>query len=101
MVFIHSLSRQLRRPAAQLLSSKAAFARPTASPFSAVRTLTATASQQAKILMVLYDVSHPSPPTTAIYLYGQPVIPNVDCEKNIESPCRMRLTINLLPKPNC
>lgn len=63
MVFIRSLSRQLRRPATQLLGSKptlsaCSFARaPVAGVFSNARTLTASANLQGKVLLVLYDVS--------------------------------------------
>ena len=63
MVFIRSVSRQLRRPASSLLSSAGSSCRPTAfraSPLAglpATRTLTASASQQGKVLMVLYEVS--------------------------------------------
>lgn len=63
MVFIRSLSRQLRRPATQLLGSKptlanSSFARtPVAGAFSNARTLTASANLQGKVLLVLYDVS--------------------------------------------
>lgn len=63
MVFIRSLSRQLRRPASQLLSGASKptlatnfFARPTGA-FANARTLTASASLQGKVLLVLYDVS--------------------------------------------
>lgn len=62
MVFIRSLSRQLRRPATQLLSGAFKptatnnFARPTGA-FANARTLTASASFQGKVLLVLYDVS--------------------------------------------
>lgn len=66
MVFIHSLSRQLRRPVTQLLAtgSKSAlangrFARaPVSGAVSHARTLTASANLQGKVLLVLYDVSH-------------------------------------------
>lgn len=69
MVFIHSLSRQLRRPTAQFLSSAngplkpavapSTFARasPLAGSISKTRPLTATANLQGKVLLVLYDVS--------------------------------------------
>lgn len=66
MVFMRSFSRQLRRPATSLLSTKGAFAPAASSPFRAAplansiagaRTLTASANLQGKILMVLYDVS--------------------------------------------
>lgn len=66
MVFIRSLSRQLRRPATSFLSTKGTFSPPSSSPFRAVslggsisgaRTLTASANLQGKVLMVLYDVS--------------------------------------------
>jgi formate dehydrogenase len=56
MVFIRSLSRQLRRP---FLSGFKATPFARASPFSisGARTLTATANLQGKVLLVLYDVS--------------------------------------------
>ncbi|KAI4244684.1 MAG: hypothetical protein L6R40_002888 [Gallowayella cf. fulva] len=59
MVFARSISR-LSRPAASLLSSRLpAAAHPLAAPvpacFDGVRTLTATASLQSKVLLVLYD----------------------------------------------
>lgn len=63
MVFIRSLSRQLRRPTTQFLGSKpslatGSFARaPVAGAFSNARTLTASANLQGKVLLVLYDVS--------------------------------------------
>lgn len=67
MVFIRSLSRQLRRPF--LLSSlkptvaSNPFTRvsPLAGSISGARTLTATSNLQGKVLLVLYDVSHPQP----------------------------------------
>jgi len=66
MVFIRSLSRQLRRPATQLLAAGAkpvlangSFARaPVSGAVSHARTLTASANLQGKVLLVLYDVSH-------------------------------------------
>lgn len=66
MVFIRSLSRQLRRPALSLPFSQGVL-RPVASRPSAfgasvpsVRPLTASANLQGKVLLVLYDVSfHP------------------------------------------
>lgn len=66
MVFIRSLSRQLRRPATSLFSTKGVFSPPSSSPFwaaslggsvSGARTLTASANLQGKVLLVLYDVS--------------------------------------------
>lgn len=61
MVFARSLPRQLQRPAASLLAAPARPWRPSglqqAPVFSGVRTLTATAGRQGKVLMVLYDVS--------------------------------------------
>lgn len=66
MVFARPLSRQLGRSSTLLSaarSSRPAF-RPTplAGAFSGARTLTASASRQGKILMVLYDVCFYSPP---------------------------------------
>ncbi|KAF7162254.1 hypothetical protein CNMCM5623_007649 [Aspergillus felis] len=65
MVFIRSLSRQLRRPATSVFSTKGVFSPPSSSPFraaslggfsvSGARTLTASANLQGKVLMVLYD----------------------------------------------
>ncbi|KAH8631763.1 Formate dehydrogenase [Alternaria alternata] len=57
MVFLRSASR-LARPASSLLSARAG-PRLTSSlrQPNAFRTLTATASQQGKVLLVLYDVS--------------------------------------------
>lgn len=65
MVFIRSLSRQLRRPATQFLSAgplkpttSGSFPRaPVAGAFANARTLTASANLQGKVLLVLYDVS--------------------------------------------
>lgn len=68
MVFIRSLSRRLRRPATQFLAASgplkpvlapSPFARasPVAGAFSNARTLTATANNQGKVLLILYDVS--------------------------------------------
>lgn len=65
MVFIRSLSRQLRRPMAQFLSTgplnhvtTGSLNRgPVAGAFSNARTLTASANLQGKVLLVLYDVS--------------------------------------------
>ncbi|KAI4175472.1 MAG: hypothetical protein LQ343_001672 [Gyalolechia ehrenbergii] len=56
MVFARSLSR-LSRPAASLLSARAAAAPPLAARrcLGGVRTLTATSSLQSKVLLVLYD----------------------------------------------
>lgn len=58
MVFARSIPRTFQRPAASL------FARQWRAPvlqrtpvFSGVRTLTASATRQGKVLMVLYDVS--------------------------------------------
>lgn len=68
MVFTRSLSRLLRRPAAQFISGPlkpaaptGSFARtPIAGSFSNARTLTASTNLQGKVLLVLYDVSdHP------------------------------------------
>jgi formate dehydrogenase len=70
MVFIRSLSRQLRRPATQFISAgskpalaTSSFARaPVSGAFSHARMLTASANLQGKVLLVLYDVSgFPSP----------------------------------------
>jgi formate dehydrogenase len=57
MVFLRSASR-LARPASSILSARAG-PRLTSSlrQPNAFRTLTATASQQGKVLLVLYDVS--------------------------------------------
>ncbi|RAH80269.1 formate dehydrogenase [Aspergillus japonicus CBS 114.51] len=64
MVFMRSFSRQLRRPAASLLSSRGPLASagssplrtsPLANSITGARTLTASANLQGKILMVLYD----------------------------------------------
>jgi hypothetical protein len=55
MVFLRSLSRQVPRPATSLLTGRAFL--PRTSGFSGIRTLTATANRQGKVLMVLYDVS--------------------------------------------
>lgn len=64
MVFARSISRQLQRPAASLLATPARQWRAPVlqrSPvFSGIRTLTASAARQGKVLMVLYDVSLPS-----------------------------------------
>lgn len=65
MVFIRSLSRQLRRPATQFLSTgplkpatTGSFPRaPAAGAFGYARMLTATANLQGKVLLILYDVS--------------------------------------------
>lgn len=57
MVFIRSLTRQLRRPASSVLSGSAFAPKPVSGAFSHARTLTATAMNQGKVLMVLYDVS--------------------------------------------
>lgn len=62
MVFISSLSRQLRRPATKLFASGL---KPTAATgsfaqtgaFTNARTLTASTKLQGKVLLVLYDVS--------------------------------------------
>ena len=58
MVFIRSISSQLRRPASSLLSSSGFSFRPGIRPGSlpGARTLTASASRQGKVLMVLYEV---------------------------------------------
>ena len=64
MVFLRSASR-LARPTTSSLLSSAARAGPrltrASHPFArtpnAIRTLTATATQQGKVLLVLYDVS--------------------------------------------
>lgn len=72
MVFIRSISRQLRRPATQFLAANGPlkpavtpnpFARvsPLSGAFSNARTLTATANRQGKVLLVLYDVSQSAP----------------------------------------
>lgn len=64
MVFLRSASR-LARPASSLLSARAgprltgAFPSIARQP-NAIRTLTATATQQGKVLLVLYDVSSAS-----------------------------------------
>lgn len=61
MVFIRSLSRQLRRPflsgALKPTTASSPFIRPSplASSISGARTLTATANLQGKVLLVLYD----------------------------------------------
>ena len=63
MVFIRSLSSQLRRPAANFISgslrpaSSSFIKTPLAGSFSNARTLTASANLQGKVLLVLYDVS--------------------------------------------
>lgn len=66
MVFIRSLSRQLRRPATQFLSAGSLKPTTTGSfprapvaggAFANARTLTASANLQGKVLLVLYDVS--------------------------------------------
>lgn len=60
MVFTRSLCRQLGRPLLSRPFAAQPFAR--AAPwtaFSGVRTLTATANHQVKVLLVLYDVSEP------------------------------------------
>lgn len=57
MVFLRSFSRQLSRPGSSLLSGRASgLPRSAYNPaFSGVRSLSATASRQAKVLLVLYD----------------------------------------------
>lgn len=55
MVFARSIPRTFQRPAASLLATPARQWR--APVFSGVRTLTASATRQGKVLMVLYDVS--------------------------------------------
>lgn len=65
MVFIPSLSRQLRRPATHFLSAGplkpvttgSVIRAPLTGAFSNARTLTASANLQGKVLLVLYDVS--------------------------------------------
>ncbi|QKX60088.1 uncharacterized protein TRUGW13939_07230 [Talaromyces rugulosus] len=54
MVLSRSLFRQFQRPAASLFASRPLRAAP-APVFSGIRTLTATAAQQGKVLLVLYD----------------------------------------------
>ena len=76
---MHSLSRQLRRPAAQLLSAglkpataNNAFARsPVASAVPNARMLTASAKFQGKVLLVLYDVSIAFFSSSNIWSYPQ------------------------------
>jgi formate dehydrogenase len=58
MVLSRSLYRQFQRPAASLFASRPLRARAAPAPvFSGIRTLTATAARQGKVLLVLYDVS--------------------------------------------
>lgn len=61
MVFARSIPRTFQRPAASLLATPARQWRAPVlqrtSVFSGVRTLTASATRQGKVLMVLYDVS--------------------------------------------
>lgn len=60
MVFARSIPRTFQRPAASLLATPARQWGPVLhrTPiFSGVRTLTASATRQGKVLMVLYDVS--------------------------------------------
>lgn len=74
---MRSFSRQLRRPATSFLSAKGSSSlRPTGSPLRALpgansvsgaRTLTASASLQGKVLMVLYDVSVQSSRSAAVF----------------------------------
>lgn len=75
MVFIRSLSRQLRRTATQLLScgslkpavTTSPFVRaPVAGTFANGRTLTASAKLQGKVLLILYDVGDNSPNSYAV-----------------------------------
>lgn len=63
MVFTRPLSRAFQRPAASLLATPSRQWRaPALQPvFSGVRTLTASAVRQGKVLMVLYDVSLSGP----------------------------------------
>ena len=61
MVFLRSASR-LARPASSLLRARAGPRLTSLRQPNSIRTLTATASQQGKVLLVLYDVctvTHP------------------------------------------
>ena len=60
MVFARSIPRTFQRPAASLLATSRQWRAPAlqrTSVSSGVRTLTASATRQGKVLMVLYDVS--------------------------------------------
>ena len=69
MVFLRSVSR-LARPASSVLSARAAPRVSAGASFArqpnAFRTLTATAQQQGKVLLVLYDVSVHTPPIDSV-----------------------------------